>query len=136
MEGVSAANEVVTLVSTLREICRSVTQRVDNYRGNRQQLAKLKNELTNAEEKIQVCSKTLERYCKAISTESLQFAAINLKGMVNSMEDVKKSVDELEETLQRRFRFKAFRRANRTAEDISVQVGIVRDVSSQPQQHE
>ena len=131
MEGVSAVNEVVTLFSTLREICRSLTQRVDNYRGNRQQLVILKDELTNAEQKIHVCSETLESYCNAISTESLKFAAINLKGMVNSMQHVREIVDELEEAQQRRRRFRAFRRANRTAEDISFQVGIVRDIGSQ-----
>ena len=128
----AVANEALSLFSTLRDICHSVTQRVDNFRDNPQQLALLKDELSNAEQKINLCTETLERYREAISKEPLQFEVVVMHGMVRTLQRVDESVREVEETLQRRRGrlFKHFRRANRIAQDISEQVEIVRDLGA------
>ena len=128
----AVANEALSLFSTLRDICHSVTQRVDNFRDNPQQLALLKDELSNAEQKINLCTETLRRYCEAVSTESLQLEVVVMHGMVRTLQRVDESVKEVEETLQRhRGRlFKQVRRANRIAQGISEQVEIIRDVGS------
>ena len=132
MDVSAVANEVLTLFSTLRDICQSVTQRVDNFRDNRQHLSQLKDELSNAEQKINLCTEMLKRYCEAISTELLQFEVIVMHGMIQTLQRVDESVKEVEETLQRRRwgGFKQFRRANRIAQVISEQVQVIRDVGS------
>ena len=125
------ANESLTLLSTLRDLFRSVTQRIENYRGNRQQLALLKDELCNAEKKTNVCHITMTKYCTAIGTESLEFELMDIQELVQTMRRVDENVTEVEQSLQqRRRRFREFRRANRIAEAISEQIQIVRDMSS------
>ena len=130
MEGVSATNEVLTLFSTIREICRSVTRRVDNFRGNLQQFAVLKDELSIAGQKANLCRTTLEKYSKAIVTESLEFELVNLQGMAQTIQRVEESVDELGKKLRGPRFLGKFSRANRTADAISEQVQIVRDMGS------
>ena len=131
MEFVLATNETLTLFSTLREICHSMTRRIDNFRGNPQQFAVLKNELSIAEEKVNMCRTTLEKYSKAIITESMEFEVINVRGMVQTLQHVEDSVDELQKKLPvRRGAFGMFSRANRNADAVSEQVEVVRDMSS------
>ena len=132
MEVPAVANETVNLFSTLRDLCRSVTQRLDNYRANPQKITLLKDELSIAEQKIDLCLATLQRYCSAITTELLQFELIRMQGMVKTMQRVYERVGELEQSLQpRRPVFKILGRANRTAGAISEQVEIVRKLSSE-----
>ena len=132
METVSATNEALTLFSTLREICRSVTRRIDNFRGNREHIEVLKDELSITEQKANVCRSTLEEYSSAIVTESLKFEMIDLKGMVQTIRRVEEKVVELEKKLPARKRVvKMFTRANRNAEEISQQVEILREMSSE-----
>ena len=131
METVSATNEALTLFSTLREICRSVTRRIDNFRGNREQIEVLKDELSITEQKANVCRSTLEEYSNAIVTESLKFEVIDLKGMVQTIRRVEEKVVELEKKPPSRRRLlEMFIRANRDAEEISKQVKILREISS------
>ena len=132
MEVPAAANEALSLVSTLRDLCRSVTQRIDNYRGNPQQLATLKKDLSSVEQKVDLCSETLQNYSQAIATETFKFELIDIRDMVRTLRDVDESVKKVEEALQRRRRnpfSEAFRKANRTAQDISEQVQVVRNIS-------
>ena len=132
MEIPATANEVVSLVSTLRDLSRAMTQRIDNYRGNPQQLTLLKNELSNVEQKVSLCSKSLRKYQQAIETESLEFEIIDIRGMVQTLRHVDENVKEVEETLQRRRRRpfnRALWKANRTAESICEHVQVVRDMS-------
>ena len=131
MEGVSATNEVLTLFSTIREICQSVTRRVDNFRGNPQQFGVLKDELSDVEQKADLCGTTLEKYGNVLVTESFEFELINLQGMMKTMRRVKENVEELENKLSARKRFLGkLSRANRIADDISEHVQIVRSMAS------
>ena len=91
MEIPAAAGEVL---STLRDLCRSMTQRIDNYRGNPQQLTLLKDELSIVEQKVSLCSETLQKYRQAIATESLEFEVIDIRGMVQTLQHVDESVKE------------------------------------------
>ena len=131
MEVVAGANEALTLFSSIHELCCSVKQRIDNFRGNRQQLDMLKNELSYAEKKVIICRRTLDTYCEGIATETLEFEVVDLQGILDKMRCVEESVQELEKKLPRRRRFlREVGRANRIAEDISEQIRVVRDVSS------
>ena len=131
MDAVSTTNEVVSLFSALRVSCQSVTERIDNFRGNRQQFMMLKDEMSLAEQKINVCSRTLKKYCEGISTECLEFEVIDVRGMIQTMKRVQESVIELEKKLTPRRRvFKEVTSANRFAEEISQQVQIIREMSS------
>ena len=131
MEFVTATNEALSLFSTLREICRSVSRRIENFRGNPQQFGVLKDELSTVERKSSLCLTTLGMYSKAIFSESLDFELVSLKGMVQTIRRVEENVDELENKLLARTRFFGkLSRANRIASSISGQIQIVRDMGS------
>ena len=131
MEAVSATNEALTLLSTLRDLCRSISNRIENFRANREQFRVLKDELSNVAKKVSVCRTTLEKYSRTIVTESLEYELIDLGEMVQKMERVEESVKDLEEKLpQRRRFFKEVSSSNRIAQDISHQEQVLRELSS------
>ena len=108
-----------------------MTRRIDNFRGNHQQFTVLKDELSIAEEKVNLCRTTLEKYSQAIITESMDFEVINVRGMAQTLRHVEDSVDELQKKRPARRRLLGrFSRANRNADAISEQVEAVRDMSS------
>ena len=133
MEVAAAANEVLTLTSSLRDLCISVSQRIENYRGNCQQLSLLKDELSGVEQKVNLCRETLEKCSSSFTAEALGFEIIDIRCLVQKLNRVNENVKELEETLQesrKGFFSKAFRKANSTAEGISEQVHVVQGMSS------
>ena len=131
MEAVSATNEALTLLYTLRDLCRSISNRIENFRENREQFRVLKDELSNVAKKVSVCHTTLEKYSRTIVTESLEYELIDLGEVVQTMERVEESVKDLEEKLpQRRRFFKEFSNSNRIAQDISHQEQVLRELSS------
>ena len=132
MECVAAVNEVLALVSTTRELCQSLTQRVDNFSSNPGELQNLKDELENAENKIRICDAKLKNYREAIATQSLEYELNELQGSKNKMQRVEENVEELTNKLSPKGRlFKKFFRAKNIAQEVSRQVQTVKEVSLQ-----
>ena len=130
MEVVAAANEVLSLFTTIRELCNSVKSRIDNSRGNRYRFRALKSALTFAEKKVGICRRTLEKYRHAIPSE-FDFEIVDLQEIVDTLERVAERINDLEEELPLHRRvFRQFRRANLIADDISQQTGVIQEVSS------
>ena len=122
----------LSLFSTLRDLCHSVTKRIDNLRGNPQQLGLLNDELSVVEKRIDLCRGTLEKYCDAITTDILQYELTDIEEMEQTWGRVTASIEELEQMWQPRLRnrLRRLRRANRTADVITEQIVIVRNMSS------
>ena len=109
-----------------------MTLRIENYRGNRQELALLKDEVSIVERKTSLFHKTIQKYRAAITTESFQFELIDIEGMEQVMRRVDESVIELERALQpQQNRFMQFLRVNRNSNAISEQVKIIKGLSAQ-----
>ena len=109
-----------------------MTRRIENLRGNRQRFRVLKEELSIAVEKANLCGSMLEEYCKANMTDALRFELIDLRGMSQTIRRVEESVDELEKNLPpRRKRFGEFLRASRNEGEIAEEVQTVREMSLQ-----
>ena len=127
-----ATSEALALFSAIRELCRSTTKRIENLSKKPHQYQVLKDELSIAVQKANLCRATLEEYCEASTTEVLTFELLDLQRMIQTIMRVEKSVDELEKKLPtgRRW-FKKIFRANRNAEEIAEEVQIVQEVSSQ-----
>ena len=122
----------LSLFSTLRDLCRSVTKRIDNLRVNPQQLDLLKDELSVVEKRIDLCRGTLEKYCDAITTEILEYELTDIEEMQLKWGHVTARIEELEQLWQPRVwnRLRRGRRANRTAEVITEQIQIVRNMTT------
>ena len=122
----------LSLFSTLRDLCHSVTRRIDNLRGNPQQLGLLNDELSVVEKRIDLCRGTLEKYCDAITTDILQYELTDIEEMEQTWGRVTASIEELEQMWQPRLRnrLRRLRRANRTAEVITEQIQIVRNMTT------
>ena len=131
MDVLSAINETISLFNTIRELCRSVTQRIDNFKDNPEELQVVREGLSSAQTKIDICKRTLEKYGKAVTIGSLEFELAELQSIMRTMQHAQKSIEELEKKLQQRRRFKRFFRANKIAEDISQQMDVIRNMTSQ-----
>ena len=97
---------------------------MDNFRENGKSFQALKDELSIAEQKANLCRITLEKYSEALGSQSLDFESADLRGMVQTLHRVEKNVKK--EKQRRRFF-----RANKIAKDISEQVDIVREIASE-----
>ena len=130
MEIVSAVNETISLFGAVSELCHSVSQRVDNFKGNPDELQVVKEELTYAKDKINVCKTTLEEHRQAITSGSFKFELIELQRISKMLQRSMNSVKELEQKLQQRRGLKRFFRANKIADDITQQMDNVRNMTS------
>ena len=127
---VIATNEVLSLFTTVCELCTSVKTRIENFRGNRYRFRALKSALTYAEKKVSICRRTLEKYRHAIPSE-FDFEIVDLQEIVDTLERVAGRMNDLGEELQRHRRvFRKFRKANAIADDIAQQADVIQEVSS------
>ena len=132
MSFLSPINDALTLFASIRELCHSVSDRIDKFSGNAREFQKLKDELEIAEAKFGVCQTTLENYCAAITTQSLQFELIELQRLEKAVQRVQQSVEELsQKQQQKRGPLKRFLRAKTSAQDTSQQVQTVQEVIAQ-----
>ena len=119
-------------MTSLRDLYGTVKDRIHFFQDNPEELGVLKDDMSGAQLKIDICSESSNSFCKAVLTEFKQtFELIDLKGVLKTMTRVKESVDELEKRLQRgRGFFKKVMRAKRVARDIAKQVNIIREIFS------
>ena len=132
MSFLSPVNDALSLFESIRDLCHSVSDRIDKFSGNTQEFLKLKDELESAGAKIGICHTTIEKYREAIATQSLQFELVELQRLEKTMQRVQQAVEELAQKQQRkRGPLKRFLRAKAVAQDTSQQVQIIKEVSVQ-----
>ena len=113
-EFIAATNEALGLFKTLRDLLSAVKVQVENYTDNPQQFRMLKIHLSSVEQKMTLCSEMLKSYSDAISIESLRFQVIDHRVVMNTMQLVVESVDQLDKRLPKRRSFFSAKSINRS----------------------
>ena len=125
----SPVSEVLALVGILGKLWHSMSDRITKFHDNPKDFQKLQGKLSSANDKIDICSKTLENCRKAIGAQSIQYELDEL----NSLEESKKLAQSRFEELARKQQpqrgcLMRFLRAKTTAQDTSKQVQNVQEV--------
>ena len=133
--GVGIASDLLglisDLISELRQVHDSLSERVEKFRGNREECDVVMIALSSAFKQMKLCETNLQECQKVVPQGSLQYEQINLQSIKQVLELVQENVKELKKTLGKRKRFQQFTGAKGIARDLESQSSKIQDVQTQ-----
>ena len=129
---VGVANDLLGLLSEFRQVYDSLSERVEKFRGNREEFDGVMIALSSAFKQMELCETNLQECQKVAPEGSLQYEQINLQSIKQVLELVQDNVHELEKKLlEKRRRFQQFTGAKGIARDLGSQSSKIQDVQNQ-----
>ena len=129
---VGIVNDLLGLLSELRQVYDSLSERVEKFRGNREEFDVVMIALSSAFKQMKLCETNLQECQKEAPEGSLQYEQINLQEIKQVLELVQNNVNELKKKLlEKRKRFLQFTGAKGIARDLGSQSAKIQDAKHQ-----